>query len=275
MNPSDILISFSVALYSQWFYHKPTHCLFDAGEGVATSMGKKVFAIDDIFLTHGHEDHIAGISNLINIRNITSGEMDKPLTIYYPKNDKWINDLFEYIEKKQSGLIRYPLYVQPLEPGDEVEVKASKRPTKVRAFEMVHAPAQLCLGYEILEERKVPDKITGESVLVNHPIFFYTGDGYEPRNYTARGRIDIAVYEATFLAMDVGETARRVANRHSTVENTIKWAASQDVKRLVMCHISDRYSLDEVIPAALKAKQESMFRGELYIAHCDEIIPVR
>jgi ribonuclease Z len=237
-------------------------------------MGKKVFAIDNIFLTHGHEDHVAGISNLINIRNITSGEFYKPLTIYYPRNDKWINDLFEYIEKKQSGLLRYPLYVQPLEPGDEVEVKVSKRPTKVRAFEMVHAPSQLCLGYEILEERKVQDRITGEGVMTHHPIFFYTGDGYEPRNYIAHGRIDIAVYEATFLAMDVGENARSVSNRHSTVENTIKWAASQDVKRLVMCHISDRYSLEEVIPAALKAKKEAMFRGELYIANCSDIIPV-
>jgi len=43
MNPTDLLVSFSRALYSQWFFYKPTRCLFDAGEGVATTLGKKVF----------------------------------------------------------------------------------------------------------------------------------------------------------------------------------------------------------------------------------------
>lgn len=273
MNPEDNLISFSLALYSQWFYHKPTRCLFDAGEGVATSLGKKVFGIRHIFLTHGHEDHIAGISNLVNIRNLAGGDRDKPFTICYPKGDPWVNALFEYIEKKQSGLLRYPLYVQPLEPGDEVEIEGAKRPTRVTAFEMEHARMRLCLGYEIEQERKVLDEFTGEPVQRYHPILWYSGDGSRP-HHSPRGRADLAIHEATFLARDAGEAASVVDHRHATVETAVEWGAREDVKALILCHISDRYALDEALEAAAAARARSAFRGELYIAHCERIVAV-
>ncbi len=273
MNPTDLLISFSRALYSQWFYYKPTRCLFDAGEGVAVAMGKKVFGIRHVFLSHGHEDHIAGISNLVNIRNLTSGE-EKPLSIYYPRQDPWITALFEDVEKKQKGLLRYPLYVQPLEPGDEVEIEGTGRPTRVRAVESYHAKARLCLGYEVEEERKVEDALTGEHVRRYHPTLFYSGDG-TPRDYQPVGRVDVAIHESTFLERDAGEAARRVEHRHATVEQAVDWAASLDVKSLILCHISDRYHTDEIAEVALASKEKSGFRGELYVARECEMTEVR
>ena len=273
MNASDLLICYSLALYSTWFYYKPTRCLFDAGEGVATALGKKVFAIGHVFLSHGHEDHIAGISNLVNVRNLAAGEHDKPLTIYYPRHDRWIDALLEYVEKKQSHLLRYPLYVQPLEVGDEVEIEGVKRPTKVAAFEAKHAKGQLCLGYEIEQERKVIDEISGTPVYRHHPIFFYSGDGFEAY-HSPYGRADLAVHEATFLARDAGEAAARIAHRHCTVESAVDWAAREDVKILVLCHISDRYCVEEIIEAAREARSQSGFRGELHVAYRERIIPV-
>lgn len=273
IEPRNILISFSLALYSQWFYHKPTRCLFDAGEGVATIMGKKVFGIRHIFLTHGHEDHIAGISNLVNIRNLASGDFAKPLTIYYPRHDYWISALLEYIEKKQSGLLRYPLYVQPLGVGDSVELEGARRPTRVNAFEMKHMVGQISLGYEIEEERKVIDGTTGESVYRYHPIFLYTGDGYEVV-YSPYGRVDLAIHEATFMGCDANRACAWETSRHSTVDMALDWAASQDVKALILCHISDRYSIDEIIKSAVIAKKEFHYRGELFVAYREKIIPI-
>lgn len=275
MNPNNTLISFSQALYSQWFYHKPTRCLFDAGEGIATTLGKKVHAIQNVFLTHGHEDHIAGISNLVNVRNLTSGEHDKPLSIYYPRHDRWIDALIEYVEKKQTGFIQYPLYVKPLEAGDEVEIEVAKRPTRVVAFEMKHSREQLCLGYEIQEERRFIDDATGKPVTRYHPTFFYSGDGYEPVYAPLPcSRIDIAVHEATFLGRDANLASALMGARHATLDHVMDWAASQDMKLLILCHISDRYHLDEVIAGALEAKAKYGFRGELYIAHRHEILRV-
>jgi len=276
VHPNDTLISFSLALYSQWFYHKPTRCLFDAGEGVATTLGKKVFAIQHVFLSHGHEDHIAGIPNLVNIRNLTAGgEHDKPLAIYYPKHDRMIDAMIEYVEKKQRGMLRYPLYVQPVEPGDEIRIEGAKRTTRVVPFEMEHATGQLCLGYEIEQERRVLDVTTGQSVHRQYPIFFYSGDGFRAVNHSPFGRVELAVHEATFLERDAGEAADRIAHRHSTVERTIDWAAREDVKALVLCHLSDRYRIDEAIEAANAARTRFEFRGELYIAHRGEIVLAR
>ena len=273
MNPTDMLISFSLALYSQWFYHKPSRCLFDAGEGVATTLGKKVFAIRHLFLSHGHEDHIAGISNLVNVRNLTSGDREKPLTIYFPRHDRWINELFAYIEKKQSGLLRYPLYAHPLDAGDEVELADTGRPTRVTAFPMKHIAAELSLGYEIEEERKIIDPATGQAVCRYHPTFIYTGDGYDVR-HSPYGRADIAVHEATFLGRDAAKAGAWETARHSTLDGALGWAAREDVKTLILCHVSDRYTLDEVLKEAAKVKVESGFRGDLYVAYRERIVPV-
>lgn len=273
MNPNDLLISFSLALYSQWFYHKPSRCLFDAGEGVATALGKKVFAIQNIFLSHGHEDHIAGITNLVNVRNIAPGDRDKPLNLYYPRHDKWINELIAYIERKQSGLIRFPLFAQPLEPGDEVVLEGAHRPTRVTAFSMKHMVGQLALGYEIEEERKLVDAVSGQAVQRYHPTFLYTGDGYDV-DHRPYGRADVAVHEATFLARDAAKAGAWETARHSTMEGALHWAASTDVKTLVLCHISDRYRIDEAAKEAKATRERVGFRGDLYIAYRDRIVPV-
>lgn len=273
MNPSDLLISFSLALYSQWFYHKPSRCLFDAGEGVATTLGKKVFAIQNVFLSHGHEDHIAGIANLVNVRNIAPGDKDKPLNLYYPRHDKWINELLAYIEKKQSGLIRFPLFAQPLEPGDEVVLEAAQRPTRVTAFSVKHIVGQLALGYEIEEERKLVDAESGQTMHRYHPVFLYTGDGYDVV-HRPFGRADLALHEATFLARDAARAGAWETARHSTLEGALGWAASNDVKALVLCHFSDRYRIAEIVAEAAATQETSGFRGELYVAHRDRIVPV-
>jgi len=258
--------------------------LFDAGEGVATTLAKKVFAIRHVFISHGHEDHIAGIANLVNVRNIAPGDRDKPLTIYYPRHDRWVNELLAYIERKQSGLLRYPLYAQPLDAGDQVELTDMRRPTRVTAFPVKHIAGQLSLGYEIEEERKIidpadhPSSRLGKegsegSVCRYHPVFLYTGDGYDVR-YSPYGRADVAIHEATFLSRDAAKADAWETARHSTVQGALGWAAHEDVKTLILCHISDRYSLDEVLFEAAEVKEKSGFRGELFVAYRERIVPV-
>ncbi len=68
------ILSYSKALYSSWLYYSPDRLLFDAGESVSSIMGNKSFAIERVFLSHGHTDHIAGLVGLINIRNSAMGD---------------------------------------------------------------------------------------------------------------------------------------------------------------------------------------------------------
>ncbi|WP_121526993.1 MBL fold metallo-hydrolase, partial [Mesotoga sp. HF07.pep.5.2.highcov] len=72
---------FSKALYSTWILYRPERILFDVGEGISTILGNSVYAIKDIFLTHGHVDHISGLWGLINTRNTAMGDRNKQLRI--------------------------------------------------------------------------------------------------------------------------------------------------------------------------------------------------
>lgn len=232
-----------------------------------------MFAIRHVFVSHGHEDHIAGIANLVNVRNIAPGDREKPLTIYYPRHDRWVNELLAYIERKQSGLLRYPLYAQPLDAGDQVELENMRRPTRVTAFAVKHIAGQLSLGYEIEEERKVVEQSTGECVCRYHPVLLYTGDGYDVE-HSPYGRADVAIHEATFLSRDAAKADAWETARHSTIQGALGWAAREDVKTLILCHISDRYALEEVLVEAAEVKEKSGFRGELFVAHRERIVAV-
>jgi len=86
----DQLRGFSRALFSTWIYHRRFNILFDAGEGISSYLLNRVFGIRKIFLSHGHADHIAGLTNLINIRNLGAGDQTAQLIIYYPRNNQLI-----------------------------------------------------------------------------------------------------------------------------------------------------------------------------------------
>jgi ribonuclease BN (tRNA processing enzyme) len=178
-----------------------------------------------------------------------------------------------HLEKKQSGLLRYPVYVQPVEPGDQIELENVKRPSRVNVFATDHAREKLCLGFEIEEERRGVDPINGLVSQVVKPVFFYSGDGFQTHHVSC-GRIDLAVHEATFLERDVGEAASRIEHRHCTVESAVEWGASQDVKALVLAHMSDRYEPEEIVNAASEAAQNCAFRGSLWVAHRDQLLEV-
>ncbi len=272
MNIKDRLDFFSLALYSNWFYFKPCKSLFDCGEGAATALGKRIFGIRHMFLSHGHEDHIAGIANLVNVRNIGGGTRDNPLTIYYPERDKHIVALMEYIENKQSGQIQYPLYVQPVRPGDVINVPETKRNTEVAVFESQHTRTGVCLAFEVREKRKVMgDRGNFDDVM--HPVFYYSGDGYRS-DYRPKAPVDIAVHEATFFAADAGFLSAKIAHRHCTLEKAVEWGAKARVKNLVLAHVSDRYHIQSVIATAKDAADYFGFDGGLFVAWRDELIAI-
>ena len=55
--------------------------LLDVGEGVSEWLGNRIFAIENIFISHDHLDHIAGLPSLLGHRRSARGDKAKPLTI--------------------------------------------------------------------------------------------------------------------------------------------------------------------------------------------------
>jgi len=145
---------FSKALYSTWILYRPERILFDVGEGISTVLGNSVYAIKDIFLTHGHVDHISGLWGLINTRNTAMGDRNKPLRISFPSGNRAIEAYLDFIIGMNPRL-RYNMIVNPINVGDEVYLRtAGSFRRHVTPFRVKHTIGEISYGYHIYEERK-------------------------------------------------------------------------------------------------------------------------
>jgi ribonuclease Z len=262
----DILTGYSKALYSSWFYYKPARLMLDAGEGIIQRLGKRIFGIRKIFLSHGHEDHIAGLPSLVNLRNLSMGDRDVPVRIYHAEGDLFIDFLREYLDNKQKARLRYNLEWQVVRPGEAVEVETSRRSTRVVPFEVSHTPRWQSLGYRVEERRhrlkpefeglgadevKRLVRERGKGAIVDrvwHPVLVYTGDSRPLEDLSLVRRADILLIDATFL-----DEEESVGSRHGHIQSSFAIAAEAGVKHLILFHLSERYTAREVRRAIREA----------------------
>lgn len=250
------ILSYSKALYSSWLYYSPDRILFDAGESVSSIMGNKSFAIEKVFLSHGHTDHIAGLISLINIRNNAMGDKKKPLDIYYPRNNFHISEMMNYLFKTNSN-IRYQLNWFPLNPGESVQVfgeEDSRSARCVSSFRTEHSKGEVSLGYNVVETRqrlksKYRDLSQKEieelvhskgrdEVVKNYQqkLFTYGGDSV-PLDPAKVEETEILCHDCTFL-----DEADRKQFKHATLREAIQVGKAANVRKKLICmHISSRY----------------------------------
>lgn len=245
------LLAYSKGLYATWLYYSPDRLLFDCGEGASCYLGNKCFAIQRIFLSHGHTDHIAGLLSLINIRNSGMGDTTKSLTIYYPAGNAQVGLLKTYLEQSQRRL-QYELRWHPLEPGDRIPVFSGQMARTVAAFPTRHSKDP-SLGYNILEERKrlkpdfrqrpqqeLRELVKDTDVQINEPfeqkIFTFGGDSV-PLDPAHIEGTEVLCHDATFLVDE-----DRQEFKHATLKEAVQVALAAGVKReLLLLHISSRY----------------------------------
>ena len=261
----DQLTGFSRALFSTWIYHRRFNILFDAGEGVATKLQNRVFGIRRIFLSHGHADHIAGLVNLLNIRNLGAGDQTAELKIYYPKNNRLIEIIKDYLGKTQNDL-SFPLEWIPIEENLEIELDDQKSKLFIRTFKTKHSQKQLSLGYNVIEiRRKLKEEFQGKTqseinrvVLelgkdavaeeVEHKIFTYGGDS-RPINPELIKHSQFLCHECTYLAAEDDE---RNFQQHSLLKEVLEVADKAEVDTLLLFHTSLRYNLEALREKVIK-----------------------
>ncbi|MGQ0642597.1 MAG: ribonuclease Z [Gemmatimonadaceae bacterium] len=262
--------------------------LFDCGEGTQRQMMRYgvSFALNDIFFTHFHADHFLGLPGLL--RTLALQGRTDPMRLWGPTGAVRVLKQAAALGAERST---FPLQIHELEPGAVVK----RGDYSVVAVAAVHrGPTALTFGL-VEDERRGrfnPDRARelgipegpfwgrihrGESVqledgrvidaaLLVGPTrhgrrVVLTGDT-RPCDATvelARGA-DLLVHEATF-AEEEAERARETG--HSTAREAAEVAVRAGARRLVLTHLSARYTRDTadierearaLFPAAIVAR---------------------
>lgn len=242
--------------------------LFDAGEATQHQILRTTIRprkISKIFITHLHGDHIFGLPGLLSSRSFQGG--NEPLTIYGPVGIKrFVLTALQVSESRLSC----PLHFVEI---DHDQVLFDQNGFKVTTMHLDHKIA--CYGYRI-EEADHPgellvDKLKADQV-PSGPLYGQlkagkkvtlpdgrTIDGHDYIGQPQPGRIvaimgdtrqtqnaitlaqnaDVLVHESTFAK---NEAKMAHSYYHSTSQQAAEVAKAAHAKRLLLTHISARYT---------------------------------
>ncbi len=242
--------------------------LFDCGEGSQRQMMRYGvgFSFTEIFFTHYHADHILGLTGLLR----TMGLQDRtaPVTLYGPRGAQRILNAAISLGIERN---KVPVQIVEIRAGDRL----ARRDYDIVVFETEHRADTV--GYALAEHTRLgrfhPDRARdlgipegplwgrlhkGETIILEDGRTFgpadlvgqprqgrtvvYTGDTrpHLPVIEASRGA-DLLVHEATFGGDEL-ERARETG--HSTAAEAARVALEAGVRRLVLTHISPRYTRD-------------------------------
>ena len=243
--------------------------LFDCGEGTQRQMMRYAvgFSMRDIFFSHMHVDHMLGVVGLM--RTMALQGREDPLRLWGPPGSTKVLRRAETLGADRVG---FPVEYQELSPGEAVrrngyaivayaadhlrtpalgfalveDIRLGRfNPDRARELGIPEGPlwgrlhrglrVTLDDGREIDAEQLVGPTRPGRKVII-------TGDT-RPCDATAEASVgaDLLVHEATFCDEDA---ARAAETGHSTAREAAHIAARAGVRKLVLTHISARYSRD-------------------------------
>jgi len=252
--------------------------LFECGEGTQRQMMRYgvSFALSEIFFTHFHADHFLGVIGLI--RTLGLQGRPEPLFLYGPKGAKKV-----LATAMQLGVERVPF------PIEITEVKAGDTVGKRDGYDICAFPTEHgggpSIGYVLREHVRrgrfdvekakavgIPEGPLWGKLAKGETIELADGRRLTADDFvgaTRPGRLvactgdagpcaapvdaaqgaDLLIHEATF-----GEEERDRARDtgHSTAKEAAQVALAAKVRRLVLSHVSARYSIsaDELVREA-------------------------
>ncbi len=267
--------------------YKDENILIDCGEGTQRQFRKADLnpcKLTRILITHWHGDHVLGIPGLLQTLNFS--DYEKPLLIYGPKGTKeFINQILKTFIFQGKFNIEVKEVENKFFENEDFYLEAKK---------MTHGVP--CNAYTFVKKNKIRiDKDKLEKTKIQGPILqklkqgkdiVYNGKKYLAKNltYQEEGKkisfvfdtsfnkdiipfvknSDLLVCESTF-----GEELEKKAEEynHLTSKQTAEIAKKSNSKKLILTHISQRYSKnpEQILKTAKKFFKNSFLVKDLDI----------
>ncbi|PSP94593.1 ribonuclease Z [Halobacteriales archaeon QS_4_62_28] len=262
--------------------------LFDCGEGTQRQMMRfgTGFAVEHVFVTHTHGDHVLGLPGLLQTWDFN--ERDAPVAIHAPAGTRGVIENLVSVTGEHPS---YPVRINQVSPGDVVldgdgyEVRAIRTEHRCVAvgYTLVEADRKGRFDRETAENelgippgpkysklhRGEPVEHDGRTVQPSEVVgpdrpgrtLVYTGDT-RPVDAVVEASegADLLIHDATF-AEDWADRARQTA--HSTAREAATVAREAGVAQLALTHVSTRYGGDA---SPLLTDARDVFDGECFVA---------
>lgn len=242
--------------------------MFDCGEGTQRQMMRHgvSFALNDVFFTHFHGDHFLGIIGLVRTLGL-QGRTD-PMCFYGPPGARRV-----LRQAVALGVERPPfeIAIEEVEPGDcldrgeyDIEVFSTEHTRHSVGFSIVEHERLGRFSPERARELGVPEGPLWGQIHAGKTVTLENGTTVAPDELVGPPRpgrkivitgdtspcesvvdaadgADLLIHEATF---GEEEADRARETRHSTAKEAGQVALAARARRLVLSHLSARYSRD-------------------------------
>lgn len=267
------------AIIFEYYSDTKSTLLFDCGEGTQKQLmesGISFMDIDNIFISHWHADHFAGLIPLIQTMNMEKRR--KELTIFGPEAERFVGDI---IDLGYFGL-RFPVNAVnvPFE-GDEITKIFEGEEFEVLSIPTLHTVPSVAYCFKEKDRWNIDlDKMKdlglrrgywlnklkkhgkaeykGKTVKLQEISnrkdglkAVYTGDTKPCETVVKISKnADLLIHDGTFLELDESQ-----GKYHADVTEAAKIAKKADVKQLILTHLSRRYNKDDVKEMEDRAKK--------------------
>ncbi len=199
------------------------HYVIDPGDGILrdlnTEIGvKNLLDLSDIFITHGHHDHVGGVWSLLTYLRVM--QKKSPLTIHYPDGCVEIESIYNAFKKVYSRSITYKINLKPIKKTSGFTTSN----ISVKPFPVIHKE-YLSTG----KTRQVP--ALGYNFIFNELKICYGGDtAYCDELVTHAKNADLAILEA-------GHDQETPDDMHMTMKEAV--SIGKSAKKYFLVHVPE------------------------------------
>jgi ribonuclease Z len=253
------------AIYLKYKSENEFCYLFDCGEGTQRQIlysGLNFMRINDIFITHWHADHFAGLLGLLESMSLE--DKKTPLIIFAPEAEKFVSILLDLGYSTKN----FPVVARNVEfEGSQVQTLLETEEFIINSIPVKHGIPAVAYSFQEKDRIKIDSekaksfglpekgllyrkiKENGKAVFKGREIklsdistvevgkkIVYSGDTMPCPNIIKFAKdADLLIHDSTFFT-DVGE-----GYRHTTFDDVLEIAKRANAKKIILTHISRRY----------------------------------